>query len=53
MLFEDKIKEVSYNKIKNTITCTITTKNGSKVVGVGNEELEAYNNVLNKLKGYN
>ena len=49
-MFQCKIEEVSYNKIKNTITCTITTKNGNKVVGVGNEKLEAYNNVLNKLK---
>jgi len=53
MVVETKIKEISYNKIKDTITCTITTKNGNKVVGVGDEKLKAYNSALNKLKGVN
>jgi len=43
--------EISYNKIKDTITCIITTKNGNKVVGVGDNKNNAYNNALDKLKG--
>ena len=45
-----KIIELNYNKIKNTITCTITSKYGNKVVGVGDEKSKAYNSALNKLK---